>query len=320
MTVVLPATEAGIAQAADWLREGKLVAFGTETVYGLGARADDARAVAAIYTAKGRPSHNPLICHYPDMAAAAADVVAGEAARALGEAFWPGPLTLVLPRRAGSRIAAGVGPADTLAIRVPGHAIALRLLAAVGVPVAAPSANPSGRVSPTTAAHVLEGLEGRIDAVLESGACGVGLESTVIDLSGAAPVLLRPGGVTEARIAGVIGTLASGGGAVLRAPGQMASHYAPLLPLRLEAVECGPDEALLAFGPPVGAPGVVYQLSAGRDLAEAAARLFGGLRWLDQAAASRGLRGIEAMPIPSEGLGAAIMDRLTRAAHRKMLG
>jgi L-threonylcarbamoyladenylate synthase len=199
---------------------------------------------------------------------------------------------------------------------VPDHAVARRLLAAVGAPVAAPSANVSGRVSPTSAAHVLEGLGGRIDAVLDSGPCRVGLESTVVDVSGALAAILRQGGIEQKRIEAVIGPVAAAADGVLRGPGQLASHYAPALPLRLNAASCGADEALLAFGAPVGAPGAVYQLSAAGDLAEAAARLYAGLRTLDALAAARGLRGLAAMPIPRDGLGAAINDRLTRAAQR----
>ena len=194
MTELLPATPDGIARAAALLRGGRLVAFGTETVYGLGADATDARAVAAIFAAKDRPRFNPLICHYPDAEAAFADVVADPAAHRLAAAFWPGPLTLVLPRRAASKVAdltsAGL---ESLAVRVPAHPVAAALLRAVGRPVAAPSANRSGQVSPTTAAHVLAELGGRIDAVLDSGPCAVGVESTVLDLTGAYPVVLREG-------------------------------------------------------------------------------------------------------------------------------
>jgi L-threonylcarbamoyladenylate synthase len=316
MTALLPATDAGIDAAAALLRGGGLVAFGTETVYGLGGRADDPAVVAAIYAAKRRPSHNPLICHYPDWAVAARDVVFSPAAMRLAEAFWPGPLTLVLPRLDTARIAEGVAPAGTLAIRVPGHAVARRLLAAAGVPIAAPSANLSGRVSPTTAAHVLEGLGGRIDAVLDCGPCLVGVESTVVDLAGGRPALLRQGGIPEADIVAVAGALDARARGVLRAPGQLASHYAPVLPLRLCATDCDASEGLLAFGPPVGDAGAVYQLSAARDLGEAAARLFDGMRWLDAAGRQRGWRGLAAMAIPHEGVGAAINDRLARAAHR----
>jgi len=316
MTLVLAATPDGIATAAALLRSGRLVAFGTETVYGLGARADDAAAVAALYAAKRRPAGNPLICHYPDASSMADDVVITAPAEHLSRAFWPGPLTLVLPRRQGARVAAGVSPAETLAVRVPDHAVTLALLRAVGVPVVAPSANPSGRISPTTAAHVLEGLEGRIDAVLDCGPCRVGLESTVVDLAAPRAALLRAGGIPAAAIEALIGKLAAPQPGVLRGPGQLASHYAPLLPLRLNAQGCGADEALLAFGPPAGSPGAVYQLSARRDVREAAARLFDGLRWLDRAAAAQGLRGLAAMAVPADGLGAAINDRLNRAAHR----
>ncbi len=319
MTERLTQDAAGLARAAALLRAGKLVAFGTETVYGLGADATDAAAVAAVFAAKDRPRFNPLICHYPDAESAFADVVAGPVARALAAAFWPGPLTLVLPRRADSLVAALTGAGlDTLAVRVPAPAVARALLAAVGRPVAAPSANRSGQVSPTTAEHVLEGLGGRIAAVLDSGPCAVGVESTVLDLSGDRPRLLRPGGVPLEALVAAIGPVAIGAppadAAAPRAPGQLASHYAPALPVRLNAAAVGADEALLAFGPPLPGAAAVFNLSPCGDLGEAAARLFAGLRWLDACGAGPGLRGIAVMPIPEEGLGRAINDRLRRAA------
>lgn len=309
-----------IAEAAALLRSGELVAFPTETVYGLGADATNGRTVAAIFAAKGRPHFNPLIAHYPSAEAAFADVVADPRAAALAAAFWPGPLTLVLPRRATCRVdlLAGAG-LDTLAVRVPAHPLALALLAEVARPVAAPSANRSGQVSPTTAAHVLDGLGGRIAAVLEGGACAVGLESTVLDLAGGGAALLRPGGVAREAIEAVIGpvgrALAPGlAEPTLRAPGMLLSHYAPALPLRLGAASVAANEALLAFGPALPGAGAAWQLSEARDLAEAAARLFAGLRWLDAEGARLGLRGIAAMAVPEHGLGLAINDRLVRAA------
>jgi L-threonylcarbamoyladenylate synthase len=314
MTLLLIANEAGIAHAAAILRDGRLVAFGTETVYGLGARADNQASIAAIYEAKQRPSHNPLICHYSDSDHAAQDVTFDRVAATLAAAFWPGPLTLVLPRNPASRIVSAVAPAGPIAVRVPAHPVAQRLLRLVGVAIAAPSANRSGRVSPTTAAHVLDGLAGRIDAVLDCGPCSVGLESTVIDLSSGPPALLRQGGIEQARIEAVTGPLATPRPGALLGPGQLAAHYAPLLPVRLEAHTLADDEALLAFGTGHVTPAIHYQLSASRDLTEAASRLFDGLRFLDAAAAAHGLSGIAAMPIPSTGLGAAINDRLARAA------
>lgn len=318
MTRILPADTAGIAAAAQLLRAGGLVAFGTETVYGLGADATDGTAVAAIFAAKGRPHFNPLICHYPDAASAFAHVAADARAEALTAALWPGPLTLVLPRRADCPVSllAGAG-LDTLAVRVPAHDRALALLRAADRPVAAPSANRSGQVSPTTAAHVLDGLGGRIDAVLDCGPCPIGVESTVLDLSGERPVLLRPGGATVAMLEAVIGpvTRPTGtAGAAPRAPGQLGSHYAPALPLRTNATTVAADEALLAFGPPLPGAGCVFQLAADRDLNRAAANLFAGLRTLDRQAAARGLVRIAAMPVPRDGLGLAINDRLSRAA------
>ena len=311
-----------VAEAARLLRAGELVAFPTETVYGLGADARNGRAVAAVFEAKGRPHFNPLICHFPDTEAAFAEVIADDRARALAAAFWPGPLTLVLPRRTECRIdlLAGAG-LDTLAVRVPAHPLALALLRAAAIPVAGPSANRSGAVSPTTAEHVLEGLSGRIAAVLDGGACDVGVESTVLDVAMGGAALLRPGGVPVEAIEEVIGKVsrpfpisAAEKTRTLRSPGMMLSHYAPNLPVRLGAVDVAADEALLAFGPPLPGAGLVWQLSEAGDLREAAARLFAGLRHLDAEGGQRGLTRIAAMPIPESGLGAAINDRLARAA------
>ena len=313
----LPATEEGIARAAALLGAGHLVAFPTETVYGLGGDATRASAVAAIFAAKGRPAHNPLICHYPTAAAAFADVAASPLAERLAAAFWPGPLTLVLPRRAecAALPAAGANLA-TLAVRVPSHPLARALLARLAFPLAAPSANRSGRVSPTLPAHVLADLGGRIAAVIDAGASPVGVESTVLDLSGPAPVLLRPGGVAEEAIIACIGPLArpAADPARPRAPGQLASHYAPRLALRLDARAVGPDEALLAFGPALPGAALTFNLSEAGDPAEAAARLFAGLHHLDAEGARRGLAAIAAMAIPEHGLGRAVNDRLRRAA------
>jgi L-threonylcarbamoyladenylate synthase len=328
MTERLSPDPAGLARAAALLRAGRLVAFGTETVYGLGADATNADAVAAVFAAKDRPRFNPLISHYPDAAAAFADGLAGPAAHALAAAFWPGPLTLVLPRRTDCRVTllAGAG-LDTLALRVPAHEGARALLRAVGRPVAAPSANRSGRVSPTTAAHVLDGLDGRIAAVLDSGPSVVGVESTVLDLSGPRPRLLRPGGVTLEALAACLAALGievaadaaasesrAADAAAPRAPGQLASHYAPSLPVRLNATSVAADEALLSFGPPLHGAGAAFALSPAGDPAEAAARLFAGLRALDALGQARGLSRIAAMPVPEAGLGRAINDRLRRAA------
>lgn len=315
MTDRLPADPAGIAEAARLMRAGRPVAFPTETVYGLGADATDERAVAAVFAAKRRPRFNPLIVHLPEAEAALALGRADRRAHALARAFWPGPLTLVLPAApdcpVGLLARAGL---DTVAVRVPGHPLARALLAAVGRPVAAPSANPSGRVSPTTADHVLADLGGMIAAVLDGGPCPVGVESTVVDLSRSTARLLRPGGVPREAIEAVIGPLAAAEAGEPRAPGMLASHYAPALPLRLDAVTVAPDEALLAFGPAPAGAGVVFNLSERGDLAEAAARLFAGLRTLDAEGRRRGLVRIAAMPVPAAGLGLAINDRLARAA------
>jgi L-threonylcarbamoyladenylate synthase len=311
------------AEAAALLRAGELVAFPTETVYGLGGDALDGRAVAAIFAAKGRPHFNPLICHFPSAEAAFAEVIADERARTLAARFWPGPLSLVLPRRPGCRVdlLAGAG-LETLAVRVPAHPLALDLLRQVGRPVAAPSANRSGGVSPTTPAHVLAELSGRIAAVLDGGPCAVGLESTVLDLTSRGAVLLRPGGVPVEAIEAVIGPVgrplplaAAEASRSLRSPGMLLSHYAPALPVRLGATAVAGDEALLAFGPaPLPGAGAMWNLSPSGDLAEAAARLFAGLRWLDSEGRRCGLVRIAAMPVPADGLGAAINDRLARAA------
>jgi L-threonylcarbamoyladenylate synthase len=316
MTEMMQADSDGVSRAAEWLRQGRLVAFGTETVYGLGADATNAAAVAAIFEAKGRPRFNPLIAHYGSAAAAFQHVIADERAWRLADAFWPGPLTLVLPRQPDCPVArlAGAG-LDTQAVRVPGHDVALALLRLVGLPIAAPSANRSGQVSPTSASHVLDGLAGRIDAILDSGQCAVGVESTVLDLSSAEAVLLRPGGVTVEDLESRIGAIRRGApGAMLRSPGLLASHYAPVLPVRLEATSVGDDEALLAFGPPMAGGRCQFQLSESANPVEAASQLFEGLRWLDAQGPRLGVRGIAVMPIPDPGLGLAINDRLRRAA------
>ena len=311
---LLPGDASGIAEAARLLRAGALVAFGTETVYGLGADATNGDAVAAIFAAKGRPHFNPLISHYASAAAAFSDVVADARARYVAASFWPGPLTLVLPRADGSRIAQLTGAGlDSLAVRVPASPIARALLAEVGRPIAAPSANRSGHISPTTSGHVMAELAERIEAVLECGPCRVGVESTVLDLCGA-PAILRPGGVTADALAGLLGPLGKADAAI-RAPGMLASHYAPDAALRLNATSVAADEALLAFGPALQGSFATVQLSVSGDVVEAAASLFEALRALDDMVRNRNLRGIAAMRVPELGLGVAINDRLRRAAH-----
>jgi len=301
-----------IEAAAALLRAGRLVAFPTETVYGLGGDATDDRAVAAIFEAKGRPRFNPLILHGPDAGTLAREAAFSPLAETLARRFWPGPLTLVLPRRPESRVSllcsAGL---DSLAVRVPRHPLAQALLRACGRPLAAPSANRSGRISPTRPEHVIEELGDAVAMVLDGGPCAVGLESTVLDLTGPRPALLRAGGLSRAELEAVAGSLAvPGAGAAPRSPGQLASHYAPHLPLRLNATGVRADEALLAFGRPLPGAALVENLSPDRDTTEAAAHLFAALRRLDRP----GLAGIAAMPIPDEGLGEAINDRLRRAA------
>lgn len=312
MTERLAADAAGIARAAELLAAGDLVAFPTETVYGLGGDARSGEAVARIYAAKGRPRFNPLIVHVPDLAAAERVAVFSETARALAAAFWPGPLTLVLPLRPEAGISDLVSAGlDTVAVRMPAHPVAHALLAAFGGPVAAPSANPSGKVSPTTAEHVLEGLDGRIAAVVDGGPCAVGLESTILMLD--PPTLLRPGGLPAEALEAALGcALPTGGDAAKpNAPGQLKSHYAPGAAVRLNATDKRPDEVFLGFGP---GPAADLTLSASGDLVEAAARLFGALRAADRLAQARGAATIAVAAIPDTGLGRAINDRLQRAA------
>ena len=320
-TSVLPANEAAVAAAARFLRDGGLVAFPTETVYGLGADATNAAAIARLYQAKGRPAFNPLIAHVGDLDAARRIGRFDASALLLAEAFWPGPLTLVLPKAADCAVAdLATAGLDTVAIRIPAHAIARDILRAFGRPVVAPSANLSGHVSPTIAAHVQSDLEGRIDLIVDGGAVAVGVESTIIGIFDQ-PMLLRPGGLPRADIERVLGrTLQeppedteSDSGQPL-APGMLASHYAPHTKVRLNVDRIEPGEALLAFG--LGAisgideAAAVMNLSARGDLDEAAANLFGFLRALD----TRAARAIAVMPIPNDGLGEAINDRLRRAA------
>jgi len=305
-----PVTPEAIAEAAAVVRRGELVAFPTETVYGLGADATSDAAVAAVFAVKDRPRFNPLIVHVSDHEAAEALADFDDRARFLAGKFWPGPLTLVLPRRADSGLSLLVSAGlDTVAIRVPAHSLAQALLTAANRPIAAPSANPSGAVSPTTAAHVAEALGDRIAMILDGGPCRVGLESTVLDLTGSSPVLLRPGGLATESIERFLGPLAPAGDGAPRSPGMLARHYAPGLPLRLCAYTAQPGEALLAFGP--GADDADLNLSRDGDVQEAAANLFAMLRVLDQQTFSA----IAVMPVPERGLGRAINDRLRRAAN-----
>jgi L-threonylcarbamoyladenylate synthase len=312
-----PEGGATAALAARVLAAGGLVAFPTETVYGLGADATNAEAVARLYEAKGRPSFNPLIAHVTDAAAARVLARLDPAAERLAAAFWPGPLTLVLPRRSDCPVAElATAGLDTIAVRVPSHPVARDILAAVGRPLVAPSANRSGHVSPTTAQHVLADLRGRIELIVDGGSTPMGLESTIVACLDPA-VLLRPGALPRAQIERVVdlGEPSSvHADAAPVAPGQLASHYAPRARLRLHAQNVQPGEALLAFGP-VAAEGaeraaLVLNLSTRGDLIEAAANLFSHLRALDAAGAAT----IAVMPVPHAGLGEAINDRLARAA------
>jgi L-threonylcarbamoyladenylate synthase len=318
-TRMMHANAATIGEAARVLTAGGLVAFPTETVYGLGADATNGAAVARLYAAKGRPRFNPLIVHVADPASAQRLGKFDAAASALTAAFWPGPLTLVLPKTHDCPVAElATAGLDTIAVRVPDHPVARALIAAAGRPLVAPSANRSGHVSPTTAAHVAADLSGRIDFILDGGSTPVGVESTIVACLSERPVLLRPGGVARAAIEESLDRLLSeptpGQADAPPAPGMLASHYAPATRLRLGADKVEPQEALVAFGPnlPPGAARAVavLNLSPSGDLVEAAANLFAYLRVLDRV----GARAIAVMPVPYEGLGEAINDRLARAA------
>ncbi len=316
MTILAPADPASIVRGAEILREGGLVAFPTETVYGLGADATSAWAVARIYDAKGRPSFNPLIAHVAEIATAQREALLPEAAIRLAAAFWPGPLTIVAPAAPGGSVCelarAGL---PSVALRIPDHPVALALISALGKPVAAPSANRSGHVSPVTAAHVAEDLSGRVEMILDGGRATAGLESTIVSFCDASPVLLRPGAIAREKIEKVLGAkLSAPARAEVMAPGMTASHYAPNARLRLEAHELQEGEAALDFGArlaALAAPGrIVLDLSPKGDLVEAAANLFAYLRQLD----ARGAARIAVAHIPERGLGEAINDRLRRAA------
>ena len=306
-TALLSADPDGYARAAELLRGGELVAFPTETVYGLGGDATNDMAVARIFEAKGRPRFNPLIVHVDRVETAREFVEWPHEAEVLASAFWPGPLTLVLPIKAGTGISGLVTAGlPSLAVRVPANPVARALLREFGGPVAGPSANPSGRISPTTAAHVAAGLGGRIAAILDGGACDVGVESTIVGLTDA-PVLLRPGGLPAEAVEQALGAPLAGHGAgdAVTAPGQLASHYAPGATVRLEAERREPGEVLLGFGPVE----CDLNLSASGDLTEAAANLFAHLHALDETS-----QPIAVSPIPERGMGRAINDRLRRAA------
>ena len=314
--LISAAAPRAINRAAELVKAGRLVAFPTETVYGLGGDATNERAVAEIFAAKGRPRFNPLIVHVRGLAEAERLAVFDDHARRVASRFWPGPLSLVLPRRgdSGLSLLASAG-LDTVAVRAPAHEIAQALLRETGRPIAAPSANRSGRISPTEATHVFEEIGDRIDLILDGGRTPVGLESTVLDLSDETPVLLRPGTVTSEQLTELLGPIAAPAEDRPKSPGMLASHYAPSLPLRLDAISAQFGEALLAFGPeaPPGFAEVQWLTSTG-DLAEAAANLFAMLRQLDRPL----FTGIAVMPIPEQGLGRAINDRLRRAATRPL--
>jgi L-threonylcarbamoyladenylate synthase len=318
VSTVRMADSAGISAAAEILRGGGLAAFPTETVYGLGADATNGKAVAGIFAAKGRPRFNPLIVHVKDESQAAEFASFSALASALAHAFWPGPLTLVLPRRANCRLSLLVSAGlNTVALRAPGNKIAQELIEKTGVPIAAPSANTSGKISPTTAAHVAADLGDRAGIILDGGKTEIGIESTIIGFTADKPVLLRPGGLAREAIERIAGPLAVPQSGVISSPGQMASHYAPHAALRLNAARPEPEEALLAFGPDVPpTDNLVLNLSPAGDPVEAAANLFAMLHALDDAGMTRAA----VMPIPDAGLGEAINDRLKRAAAPRPSG
>lgn len=311
---IVAATEDAIERASEALMRGEIVAFPTETVYGLGANALDAPAVAKVFAAKARPRFNPLIVHVLSLEDAEAFAEINDTARKLADAFWPGPLSLVLPRRADCPISDLVSAGlDTIALRAPAHKVARALLAAAKLPIAAPSANRFGRVSPTSAAHVQEELGEIPSMILDGGPCPIGLESTVLGVMGTRVTLLRAGALPREKIEAVLGRpiIKAEAAAPIVSPGQLASHYAPATPLRLDVTAPRKGEALLAFGP--DAPrfaGPTINLSPRGDLAEAAVNFFAALRSLD----ARGATAIAVMPIPAHGLGEAINDRLQRAA------
>lgn len=304
----LTADPAGVARAAELLRAGKLVALPTETVYGLAARADSENAVAAIFGAKGRPDFNPLIVHVGSLAQARELALFDHRAEALAARYWPGPLSLVLPLAPGSRaVPAVTAGLPTIALRMPDHPATAQVLADLGLPLAAPSANRSGAISPTTPEHVARSLDTGLSAILEGGASARGVESTIVALrADGAWQLLRPGPIDRRELESVLGRASSPGASGIEAPGQLASHYSPGKPVRLNALEPEDDEFMIGFGAVEGA----CSLAGSGDLALAAARLYACLH---QAAAARHPR-VAVAPVPDEGLGAAINDRLRRAA------
>ncbi len=305
-------SDSSLQEAAVLIRRGKLVAFPTETVYGLGADATNEKAVASIFRAKNRPQFNPLILHVQDITEAQKYGIFDVHSTRLAKRFWPGPITFVVTRQKHSCISklASAG-LDTVAIRSPAHSVAQKLIKLSGVPIAAPSANRSGHLSPTTAQHVADSLGSEISLILDSGRCKIGLESTIVDVSAQRPLLLRPGGIPIEMINSEIGPLEKPTGLVVSAPGMLTHHYAPATPLRLDAQNCDEHEALLAFGPHqiMGAK-CAANLSPTGNLLEAASNLFAMLHDLD----AKNCRKIAVMTIPKVGLGLAINDRLQRAA------
>lgn len=317
MTFILKNTLKDIEKAASIIQQGGLVAFGTETVYGLGADATNTEAVKKIYQAKGRPTFNPLIIHFADLDHVFQFVQKTELAYELAQQFWPGPLTLILKKQPQSSISPiATAQLPTMAVRIPQHEVAQKLIRLSQRPIAAPSANRSGSISPSNAEHVFQDLNHKIEAILDSGSCQVGVESTILDLSGDQPKLLRPGGISLEKLTSICSIIhsKSSNETQITAPGQLSSHYAPSLPVRLNCNDILPHEALLAFGKPLPQATLYKNLSPAANLEEAAQNLFSSLRFLDIEGKKLGLKTIAVMPIPNYGIGRAICDRLQRAA------
>ncbi|MUG78147.1 L-threonylcarbamoyladenylate synthase [Commensalibacter melissae] len=317
MTLLLTNTPFNIHKAASILHDGGLVSFGTETVYGLGADATNNQAIAKIYQAKGRPNFNPLIIHFAQLEHVFQFVEKNDLAYELGLKFWPGPLTLILNKQKNTQISqAATAHLSTMAVRIPNSLTARQLIEYSQKPIAAPSANVSGHVSPTTAQHVYQELNGKIDAVFDSGPCQIGVESTILDVSDDYPKLLRPGGISAESLSSICGPLSFKDSVETKitAPGQLSSHYAPSLTVRLNCTHVLANEALLAFGKTTLQAPLSVNLSPTSNLEEAARNLFANLRFLDTEGKKLGLQKIAVMPIPDYGIGRAICDRLQRAA------
>lgn len=319
MTIIVSPTKKNIKKCADALRAGRLVAFGTETVYGLGGDATSTQAITSIFRVKNRPSHNPLICHVPSLKEAEKYVYFNTLSRRLAQTFWPGPMTLVLPKREDCHISPqATNNLPSIAIRIPNDDVALSLLKEANLPIVAPSANLSGKISPTTAQDVYHDLGDHIEFIIDTGPCDIGIESTVIDLTDDNhPIILRPGGITREELQEFcphIDLVTQQSKQNTTSPGLSKSHYAPSLKMRLNAHCIKPDEVLLAFGPPLSGAKIMFNLSLKKDLDQAASHLYEALHVLDKKGQALGLHTIAAQPIPNIGIGRAINDRLRRAA------